>query len=163
MTNEEKRQALLELEDEHGRLTPELVVKAAAAPDHPLHSEFEWNDSVAAQRFRLAQARTLIRSVRYVETVTEYQTPAPSYVRDPDAEAEKQGYRSLTHLRTDEDAARSAIVREFSVAAAHLRRARNVATALGLQHEVEDLLERLVRVQEMASTRAKEDRATPPS
>lgn len=44
-------------------LMPEDVVDAAAHPDHPLHPEFEWDDTEAARLHRLTQARTLIRSI----------------------------------------------------------------------------------------------------
>lgn len=58
------RELLLAVRAKHGRLTPELVVKDATDPDHPLHQEFEWDDRVAAGKYRRVQARELIRSVR---------------------------------------------------------------------------------------------------
>lgn len=58
------RDELLAIRAEHGKLTPALVVDAAAAEDHPLHDRFEWDDSTAAHKYRLVQARELIRVVR---------------------------------------------------------------------------------------------------
>ena len=55
--------ALQAIYDEHGTLTPDLVVTLAADPDHELHPRFEWDDSEAARRYRLVQASGLIRSV----------------------------------------------------------------------------------------------------
>lgn len=49
---------------EHNRLTPRLVLETARNPEHPLHSRFEWNDGVAAEKYRLDQARTLIAVVK---------------------------------------------------------------------------------------------------
>lgn len=49
---------------QHGDLTPELVVETASPPDHPLHSHFEWDDSVAGHKHRLHQASNLIRVVK---------------------------------------------------------------------------------------------------
>lgn len=46
-----------------GQLTPEKVVEDARHDNSPLHSFFEWDDSVAAHQHRLAQARGLIRAV----------------------------------------------------------------------------------------------------
>jgi len=40
------------------------LVKEAAAENHPLHGEFEWNNGKAAEKYRLHQARQLIASVR---------------------------------------------------------------------------------------------------
>jgi hypothetical protein len=56
-----------ELEDvrkSYGALTPRNVVDAARCSSHPLHSRFEWDDGVAADKYRLVQARELIRSVK---------------------------------------------------------------------------------------------------
>lgn len=50
--------------DQHGRLTPTLVVDTARDPSHPLHSRFEWDDSVAGEAWRRHQAHELIRSVK---------------------------------------------------------------------------------------------------
>lgn len=52
---------LRSMHDQHGELTPELVVQEAAAPEHPLHDRFDWDDTVAAQKWRLTQAAQLLR------------------------------------------------------------------------------------------------------
>lgn len=44
-----------------GTLTPRAVVDEARDPDHPLHSRFEWDDTIAAERWREEQAAQLIR------------------------------------------------------------------------------------------------------
>lgn len=49
-----------------GRLKPADVVAAARYPSSPLNPHFEWDDSVAAEQFRLDQARSVIRVVRIV-------------------------------------------------------------------------------------------------
>jgi len=56
--------ALLAIREDYGRLTPKVVVEAARDPRNPLHNKFEWDDSVAGQKYREAQAQELIRSVR---------------------------------------------------------------------------------------------------
>ncbi len=55
------------IRDQHGTLTPELVVDVARDPDHPLHSRFEWDDGVAAEKWRREQAGQLLRVVREVD------------------------------------------------------------------------------------------------
>ena len=52
--------------DQHSELTPDLVVDVARDPEHPLHSRFEWDDSVAGEAWRRQQAHDLIRKVRVV-------------------------------------------------------------------------------------------------
>lgn len=63
------RDELQKIYDESGSLTPTVVLDRASDPGHPLHRKFDWDDSVAAQRWRLSQAAHLIRSVKVnVET-----------------------------------------------------------------------------------------------
>jgi hypothetical protein len=49
-----------------GALKPEHVVEAARPTDHPLHRHFEWDDAVAAEAFRIDQARSMVRLVRII-------------------------------------------------------------------------------------------------
>lgn len=58
------REELLSIREEHGRLTAELVLDEARDPSHPLHDRFVWDDGAAAERYRVGQARNLIRSVK---------------------------------------------------------------------------------------------------
>lgn len=58
------RQELQNIYEQNQKLTPALVVDAARDPDHALHGRFEWDDEKAGEKFRLHQARQLIRSVR---------------------------------------------------------------------------------------------------
>ena len=44
-----------------GQLSDEIVVEEASDPKHPLHHRFEWNDAVAGHKYRLQQARVLLR------------------------------------------------------------------------------------------------------
>lgn len=71
------RDQLQAIYDEQGKLTPKLVLDTARDPEHPLHSHFEWRDDIAAERYRLDQARTLIRSVRVVYKPAETEEQAP--------------------------------------------------------------------------------------
>lgn len=58
------RDHLQAIRDERGALTPALVVDAARDPEHPLHSRFEWDDTIAAEKWRLEQAGQLLRIVK---------------------------------------------------------------------------------------------------
>jgi len=81
--------------DERGRLTPGIVVDTARDESHPLHARFEWDDQIAGEKYRLGQARELIRSVRVVyREATE--TEGARTVRAFHAVRDEQGtaYRS---------------------------------------------------------------------
>jgi hypothetical protein len=60
------RDELLTVREQHGKLTPQLVVDTARDPDHPLHSRFEWDNEVAGEAWRRQQAHELIRKARIV-------------------------------------------------------------------------------------------------
>ncbi|MGH3505160.1 MAG: hypothetical protein ACRDQA_30350 [Nocardioidaceae bacterium] len=72
------RDSLQAVYDQRGALTPALVVDEATPDDHPLHSRFEWDDSLAGPRYREVQARELIRSVRIVYRRAEGKRPERS-------------------------------------------------------------------------------------
>lgn len=130
-------------EETGGILKPELVVAKAAADDHPLHSYFEWNDSVAAHSHRVSQARALIRSVKVSVTVEHRTVETVFYTKNPEAEKSESGYVALPRLQTDAELAARALTAEFARVVAALERARGMAIALGVESQVDDLLDRL--------------------
>lgn len=120
-----------------GVLTPEAVVSEARDPTSPLHTEFEWNDSVAATAHRLAQARKIIRSVR-IEIIEEKRVlDSVCYVRDPDLDHDEAGYAAVMDLRDDTDRARRALLNELARAEAYIARVRSLAVGLGFENGVE--------------------------
>lgn len=50
-----------EVERENGIVTPDAFLNKARADDSPIHSMFTWDDSVAAEKYRLQEARNIIR------------------------------------------------------------------------------------------------------
>ena len=60
-----------ELEKE-GKLTAKELVKVSRPKNAPLHNEFEWNNSIAAEKYREVQAGYIIRSIAI--KVTELQS-----------------------------------------------------------------------------------------
>jgi hypothetical protein len=130
--------ALRELERD-GRLIPSEVVDSARDPDSPLHSHFEWDNDEAAEKYRLSQARTLIRTVKLMVTVHEVPVSVPYYVRDPEADAQQAGYRSVISLRREEDTARAAIVDAMKRVSNAVRHAKQLAAVLGVADDLEHI------------------------
>lgn len=125
-----------------GTLTPEAVLAEAADANSILHDQFTWDADKAAHSWRLEQARTLIRSVKIVVKLETTHIRTVAYVRDPDAEPDEQGYIQTVSLSGDR--ARAAVIAEFQRAGASMRRAKEIATALGLEKEIDiivDLIE----------------------
>ena len=78
-----------------GVLTPSAVVESARDEGSPLHDKFEWDDGVAAEAWRLEQARRLIRTVKVVVETTERTLKTVQYVRHPDVDRSEQGYAAF--------------------------------------------------------------------
>ncbi len=90
---------LKKLEAEHNVVTPAAVVLIARPRNAPLHGCFEWDDGKAAEKFRLDQARLVIRSVEVVHimengkeerqlgyvSIAENKPGSSAYMNTPDA------------------------------------------------------------------------------
>jgi hypothetical protein len=83
------RNELTGLYQQHGELTPQIVVDEARPVDAPLHDRFEWDNDVAGEKYRLVQAAQLIRAVRI-----EYTTPGSE---------EKKFIRAFSSLHESSD------------------------------------------------------------
>jgi hypothetical protein len=111
------------LETRAGRLSPTDVLAEAAATDSPLHEFFEWNDTVAGEMYRLDQARTLIRRVKFEVIVDEVTVRSVRYISEPNDD--KSMYIAQPKIRSREHAS--------SVMAAELARLLgNVDRTLGI-------------------------------
>lgn len=85
-----------------GGLTPERLVEESRPKDAPLHNEFEWDDSVAAEKYREAQAGHIIRCI---VTVKEDDEAEPVQVRAffPVTKEAPNTYVHISKIITDED------------------------------------------------------------
>lgn len=70
-----------------GACTPAALVEWARNPDAPLHQDFEWNDSEAAEAYRRDQARTIMNHLVVV-------------YRDANAPAREKPGRAFIALKT---------------------------------------------------------------
>lgn len=57
--------------EDEGKIDPASVVERSKPEEAPLHHCFEWNDEIAAGKYREQQARTLIANVVVSEQPTE--------------------------------------------------------------------------------------------
>jgi hypothetical protein len=131
MTPQERKDVLDGIAARHdGVLRAEDVLAEARTETHPLHGEFNWDDSSAAHAHRLDQARSLIRSVRVEIRVETRTIESVYYVRDPRQRTRDEGYIALPRLRSDAELAAEALRAEIGRASAVLARARDLACAL---------------------------------
>ncbi|WP_298165123.1 hypothetical protein [Novosphingobium sp.] len=85
----------------NGRLEPEWVVHNAKSPQNVLHDLFEWDDNVAAQNFRIDQARAVIRSVEAVIEEAPEAKPIRAFVSV--VQERDRAYTSVQHAMADAD------------------------------------------------------------
>lgn len=96
------------LYNQHGKLTPNLVVEAAQDEDSLLHSYFEWDDEKAGGAYRLWQARQLIRTVRV--TIAKGTQPVHLFVHVPSEDGKGEGeYQTRSVVAKSVDMRRRAI------------------------------------------------------
>lgn len=90
-------------------LTPKALLDVSRPVDAPLHNEFEWDDGIAAEKYRESQAAYIIRSI---EVVREDKEPVraffkvkqdePSYQRIDAIVSSKSSYESLLDMAKKE-------------------------------------------------------------
>lgn len=138
------RVAIAELE-KRGRLTATQVVNAARDPASPLHEYFEWDNTAAADAWRIEQARRLIRSVRVVVTYESQTLATPRYVRDTARDDDEQGYVTMLQLEREPKNAAALLRYEFKRAASIVERSLNIAEALGVKSDAQKVLDGIKR------------------
>lgn len=88
-----------------GGVTARNVVDESVPETAPLHSCFEWNNDIAADKYRCHEARNLINSVQVVvqeATPTRQERTVPAYVCLTQTELPQNGYHSVNVVMADE-------------------------------------------------------------
>lgn len=156
MTTHEVKMALDALARVHGVVTPEHVVDAARDPESPLHGYFEWDDVEAAEAHRRDQARALLRSWRIRVVTNNVTVDVPAFVR---AIEHRAGYVKIDEMMlSSAERRRSLLIEEFQRAASALRRARDLASVLGVERdgEFDGLLGEVERMSEVVVSTARQ-------
>ncbi len=91
-----------------GTLTAEVVLEHATAANHPLHDFFNWDDTAAAHRYRLNQARGLIIAAKIVWTkaVKQLEQGEQIKVRAFPSKGMREGFGNRAAVLDDKDARR---------------------------------------------------------
>lgn len=105
LSDEELAEILKDIQKKHeGVLKPSDVVAFAEPNDSPLHGWFEWDDEKAGEKYRLEQARALIRTV---VCMVEVPDDKPRLVRVFHAlRSERRaggGYREIHEIMSESD------------------------------------------------------------
>lgn len=102
-------------------LSPHDVVAFARDPATALHAQFEWDDSAAAQAYRLEQARHIIRVTVTIEA-PEHDPPRRVFVSLMNDRTPDGGYRLLRDVLSDAEMRAQLLVEAFNTMRAWRRR-----------------------------------------
>ena len=122
--------------EERGELTPKSLVDVSRPEDAPLHDEFEWDDSKAAEAYRETQASYIIRSIEVVPEQTEHEVRAfvsvPNEPTMDDGEDDategavppkpRQQYRSVDVVMRSADGRKTVLAQAFRELASFRRK-----------------------------------------
>ena len=99
----QKQQAEIEkLSKKTDEITPRAVVEYARNPKTEIHKCFTWDNTEAAEQYRIGQARQLLRLCITILPGTE--TPTRAYVSlTQDRETPDRCYRTITSVMASED------------------------------------------------------------
>lgn len=107
-----------------GILLPERVVEFASDPETALHGQFEWDDTEAARKYRIEQARAVIRlSVIVVGDAPE---PVRAYV-SLSSDREHGGYRRMVDVLSRDDLAAQLLADAMAEIRSVLRKYETIA------------------------------------
>lgn len=88
-------------------LTPQAVVEDARRPTSPIHDLFDWDDSTAAKKYRIWQARHLIGTVKVIYSHNPKNTPPVRGIvnirREIDDDEAMQRYVTTAQALSDPD------------------------------------------------------------
>lgn len=130
-----------------GELTARDVLDDARNPNSPLHTFFEWSDNIAAEAYRLEQARGLIRSVVAIYTSDEapaQRVRAYVHVPEPGANHYRETAHAMSQTKTRELVLKRAW-RDLQVWRSKYRDLREFAALIKIVDEIEDSLPKAVR------------------
>lgn len=94
------------LEQHEGAITPVQVVEDAKQPSSPIHGEFEWDDAVAGEKWRLQTARQLVNNLVIVAVERDDKPEQPAtraFVSVSNTGTNGRGYVALARVLSDDD------------------------------------------------------------
>lgn len=118
-------------------LTPKNLLDANRAENAPLHSEFEWNDTIAAEKYRERQAQHIIAClcVRAETTNGEKSEPIRAFLKT----APESEYQSLEVILQSSDSHSAMLAMALKELKAFQRKYKTLAELKPLFDVVEDI------------------------
>lgn len=102
VAGEELNRIAREADSELPQLQPQIVVDESKPEEAPLHPVFEWDDELAANNYRVEQARNLVRAIRIVDETGKQENP-PVWVAVTIPETQERAYVETTKAWSQKD------------------------------------------------------------
>ncbi|UAB76955.1 hypothetical protein INR77_08850 [Erythrobacter sp. SCSIO 43205] len=122
---------------QNGRLEARDLVEASRDANAPLHPAFEWDNNIAAEKFRVEQAKYMIRSVEVVvQKGDEKQAPIRAFVsvvRDND-----RSYTSTFHALSDSELRQQVVAQAWKELEAWQKRHAELVEFAGIFAKIEE-------------------------
>ena len=124
---------------ERQQLTPRKLVDISRPEDAPLHDEFEWDDCIAAERWRRYQGSRLIRALVMVEEAEPEKEPIKAFisVRTQDGSRQYESTRVLIQTEDGREALRREALHELIIFKCKYK---TILKWIGAEKHVDDLI-----------------------
>lgn len=129
---------------EQGVINASAIVDAARDPSALLHSTFEWDDTVAAERHRESQARQLVRAVVIVPEPERGEAFQPVRAFVSIYQERQRFYKPLVRVAQEPDEREQVMRRLRNELLGVRQRYLNTLEVLGMLSAVDDLTAQLV-------------------
>ena len=134
----ERKQVVVDREldailDKHGTITTELILETAQDPSSKLHKFFDWDDSVAGQKWRRQQAYALVQASKYVAVLQTQENGPPTVLHGERVAVRRlvssfrgEGFTMRPKALSDSDKRKAIIARKLSVLRGWVREAVDI-------------------------------------
>jgi hypothetical protein len=104
-------QELEKIENVHSKLTPELILETAREPENVLHKLFDWDNSQAAEKWRMHQARLIINNLE----ITVISNGEPRQIPVYEIVSKTEGYKHVAYFdKEDIDYVKQGIIQDLT-------------------------------------------------
>lgn len=123
-----------------GSLPPQAIVDFARDEKTALHSQFDWEDSDAARKWRLEQARRVVQI--HVTVTEEGSAPVRAFISLSTDRREGRGYRALEDVLSDEAFTKQMLEDALSELNATRRKYKELKALAGVWDAVDQVVEK---------------------
>lgn len=91
------------IKNNNGKITPNLIVEDGKEKTSPFHSQFTWDDTEAARKHRLYEAKRIVQNVVEIVIISDKPTLVRSFFSVSDNEENQKVYVQLNTMLTEKD------------------------------------------------------------